>query len=201
MLVNYLLANSSQPVANKTLFNYIFGGNGVFLQAVKPGISLLLPISNCEIRGLPQLDPHFHWTYPKIPGSFVEAMLHQSQAIGTSEILFYLRYEDSQWILDCPDQETSSHHCRPLQDDSHSAYAHSLVNIHSHHIMQTRFSQDDNAEDQGFRIYGVLGNLADAATLLLRVGVYGYFWEIPASWVFELPQTLTCGATVTWIHD
>jgi len=65
-----------------------------------------------------------------------------------------------------------------------------LLLIHSHHGMRPEFSRADDADERGFRLYGVIGNLPEKPEIRMRVGVYGYFWEIPASWALELPDSL-----------
>lgn len=200
MLVNHVLLHPNQPLPPPLLFNYVVAGNGVFLHAKKFEVEILLPISTCEIRGLPELQPYLNWNPPRVPEALTRAMLETAQAVGLQEILFYLRYENEEWLLDCPPQETSQHHCRPLQDDANSPYARASINIHSHHTMTARFSGDDNNEDQGFRVYGILGEFGKTPVLRLRIGVFGYFWEIPADKVFEIPAGLMCETEAAWIH-
>jgi hypothetical protein len=33
----------------------------------------------------------------------------------------------------------------------------------------------------------VIGRLSTRPSILVRVGIYGHFWEIPAAWVFQVP--------------
>jgi hypothetical protein len=56
--------------------------------------------------------------------------------------------------------------------------------------MPPDFSETDDKDESGFRLYGVIGNLHQAPKIRLRVGCYGYFWEIPASWALKLPRGL-----------
>ena len=63
-----------------------------------------------------------------------------------------------------------------------------VAEFHSHGSSRAFFSATDDRDEQGFRIYGVVGRLADALPeLRLRVGVYGHF--APADWpqVFDGP--------------
>jgi hypothetical protein len=71
-----------------------------------------------------------------------------------------------------------------------SAYVKALIEVHSHHWMEARFSSDDNRDEVGFRVYGVLGRIFDRPELKLRVSVYGDWSEIPASDVFDLPAVV-----------
>mgnify|MGYP000858271742 CR=1 FL=1 len=56
--------------------------------------------------------------------------------------------------------------------------------------LAAKFSGTDDADEVGFRLYAVIGRLPDKSEIRLRVGVYGQFWEVPASWVMELPEGL-----------
>jgi hypothetical protein len=50
------------------------------------------------------------------------------------------------------------------------------------------FSQTDNRDEQGFRLYAVIGRVKTKPQLCVRVGVYGDYWSIPAATVFEMPE-------------
>jgi PRTRC genetic system protein A len=194
MLVDYHIATEPVTAIPRKSYDYILAGNGVFLRATRAGIDVLMPIASCEVRGLPHLDAHFRWDYPRIPIRLTAQILQECERLGAIEVLFYLLYDPSTgWQLVCPEQEQSATHCRPLQDDKDSDYARAIVHVHSHHQMDAKFSEADDQEDQGFRIYGIIGNLGQQATLSVRVGVFGYFWNLPAHFIFELPHYLSCG--------
>jgi len=111
------------------------------------------------------------------------------------ETLFHLIWSpvypwDDGWELVAPEQTRSAARCRPLDDGPGSSHAQALIEIHSHHSMPANFSSTDDQDETGFRLYGVIGRLSDAPEIRLRVGVYGYHWEIPASWALELPEGL-----------
>ena len=112
---------------------------------------------------------------------------------GFLEILFYLTWErKSGWHLAVPAQKQEALSVYPILDEIGQAlYVDTLIEIHSHHTMRAFFSVTDNKDEQGFRIYGVIGrvdNQRDFPTeMRLRVGIYGHFWEIPASQVLSMP--------------
>ena len=63
-----------------------------------------------------------------------------------------------------------------------------VAEFHSHGTSRAFFSKTDDRDEQGFRVYGVVGRLDDPEPeLRLRVGVYGHF--APAEWaqVFSGP--------------
>lgn len=61
-----------------------------------------------------------------------------------------------------------------------------VVDIHSHGMMDAFFSETDNADEQGFRIFCVVGKLDQPVPeAKLRVGVYGYLWPVRWEDAFE----------------
>lgn len=193
-LIAYKTANTSlPPECVGGLYDYVFAGNGVFIHAKRSELEVCFPVEACAIRGLPNLLPVFKFRLPRITECFVRAMVHDAnvQAREGKETLFHLCWSDlavmdNGWVGYEPEQERTSSTCRPLNDGgSHDT---AVVEVHSHHSMAARFSPQDNLDETGFRLYGVIGRLPDAPEIRLRVGVYGYFWEIPASWVMDLPD-------------
>ena len=64
-----------------------------------------------------------------------------------------------------------------------------VAEFHSHGSSRAFFSATDDRDEQGFRIYGVVGRLdALRPELRLRVGVYGHFAPVDWSQVFDGPQ-------------
>ncbi|MGD2184454.1 hypothetical protein [Lusitaniella coriacea] len=60
------------------------------------------------------------------------------------------------------------------------------MEIHSHHHLPAYFSAQDDTDESGCKIYGVLGTIFTRPALRLRVGLYNrQFWEIPTNWAFE----------------
>ena len=59
-----------------------------------------------------------------------------------------------------------------------------ICDLHSHGNMCAFFSQTDNADVQGARLYAVIGKLDSDPEMRLRVGVYGYWLALPLTAVF-----------------
>jgi ThiF family len=63
--------------------------------------------------------------------------------------------------------------------------ADAVLEIHSHGPHPAHFSGTDDADEQGLRIYGVVGHLErHRPEVTLRVGVYGHFLPVPWETVF-----------------
>jgi hypothetical protein len=184
------------------MYEFVTAGNGVFLQARSRAWQVTLPLVWAHIRGLAQLAPAVRLAGGVVPRELLREMWRRAEeaageprrGVPPREILFYLLAgETGGWQLVEPPQMQSGGSVRPLDDGPESAYAQAVIEVHSHHRHPPRFSEWDDRDEQGFRLYGVLGYLGRAdkrPTLRLRVGVYGHFCEIPASLAFELPQGL-----------
>jgi PRTRC genetic system protein A len=182
-------------------YGYVVAQNGVYVWARRDGLEALIPVASCTIRGLYPVEPYVRLHYPPVDAALVTAMLDRAKGAYAAdgsllEILFYLKWETLRgWQLTIPVQEQEAMQVRPVVAMLDGAsYANTLVEVHSHHRMSAFFSATDTADEQGFRLYAVLGKLAPDAYLpeiRVRVGVYGHFYEMPAGWVLSLPEGIT----------
>ncbi len=196
-LVEYHIITQEEgiPPFQAHLYDYLFAGNGVFIRSKRQGLEVILPVVMREIRGLARVEPLVRFTHPPVPEHLVDQMLWCAQgALGEGgnpvEILFHLEWRDEGWHLTIPEQEQTATSVVPTDDSAGSSYATALIDLHSHHGMRAFFSATDNRDEQGFRIYAVLGNIFKRPELLVRVGCEGIHWIIPATTVFELPEGL-----------
>jgi hypothetical protein len=140
------------------------------------------------------VEPFVQLEHPRVPAELVDEMLEA--ALGAKdddlkpvEALFHLTWDASGSRLQMPPQERSIMSVKPI---GHApSYETAAVEVHSHHGMAARFSSTDDADEVGFRIFGVLGEIFTRPTLRVRVGLYGHYWEIPATWVFQLPHRIS----------
>jgi PRTRC genetic system protein A len=187
-LVQHLIVqdDGQLPPIPDCLYAYILAGNGVFLYGKRESLEVLIPVSRANIAGLPPLEPFLHM--PRVPAVLMHAVLQASKANLPNEILFWFNFErDRQvWNLDAPLQI-----CRPASvfpvDRSDPLGARALIDLHSHALLDPFFSRTDNKDEQGFRIFAVIGGVSQKPLILVRVGVYGNYWNIPADLIFELP--------------
>lgn len=197
MFVHYLLATAAElPPISAPLYEYVFAGNGVFKRAVRQEMSATIPVSNCVIRGLAPVRPQFTAQFAQVPEFLVQQMLNAAcdAARRELEILFHLSTANGQWQLEVPSQIQRYNSVEPLEKGAGSSYERAIIEIHSHQRMPARFSPDDDRDETGFRIYGVIGNLKSRAVqgpqIRFRVGVYGNWWPLPARRVIEMPAEL-----------
>lgn len=170
----------------------------MLIHAKREGLRAQVLVGSCEIRGLSNVDEKAEMEFPRIPSEFLAAILKMSRSACVDrgepiEALFHLRYvpDENRWRLDIPPQERTAISVIPTEDGEGSSYQLALVEVHSHHQMEPDFSPTDDDEEQGFRIYGVIGNIFTTPRFRVRVGVYGNFLELPAEQFFEMPGEVT----------
>ena len=164
---------------------YVVAGNGVHLWAHREGLEALIPVAPGTIHDLYPVEPFVRLDAPRLDAPVLAALLAVAQQARSEsgvplESLFYPHYEPGQgWRLIVPPQERNVARVRPLEEGL-SAYSQAWWEIHSHHGMRAFFSGTDDADERGFRIYGVVGRIFSRPEIRLRVGIYGHFWEFPA---------------------
>jgi PRTRC genetic system protein A len=190
-IVDYIVAREGEelPPVQAQLYEYVLAGNGVFVRGEREGLEAMVPIAFCQpVKGLRDVEPYCILKYPRCPAGALDIILRVARDAcqeKPTEVLFYMQWDGYQWQLHVPVQDGSEGHVKTLDDGADSKFAASLVDIHSHHNLEAYFSSTDNKEEQGFRLYGVLGNIFERPTLRLRVGIYGHFMAVPADALFE----------------
>lgn len=198
-LVGYILNRPGayrSPPLQGGMFDYILAAGGLYLHADREEMEVCFQIAQAEIRGLGECDGRFDFRLPDVPSNLVEEALETSlrYAEDSKETLFWLEWSDLNpydegWLIREPEQTRTGASCRPVEGQD-EAYSRAIIEIHSHHSMPARFSGTDDRDETGFRLYGVIGRLPEEPEIRLRVGCYGYQWEVPASWALELPVGL-----------
>ena len=131
--------------------------------------------ASCVVRGLAPVAEKLELTHGPIPTGLFAVGLRWFQDAPDTERLFAVRWDGRRYRLVVPPQAGTgtSLAYRPL--------AGVLAEFHSHGSARAFFSPTDDRDEQGFRIYGVVGRLdTPQPELRLRVGVYGHF--APVDW-------------------
>jgi PRTRC genetic system protein A len=190
-LVQHLIVqdDGKLPSIPDCLYAYIMAGNGIFLYAKRDDLEVLIPIWRATIAGLPPLEPFVHM--PRVPAVLLQHILHASKENLPNEILFWfnLDHDQAAWSVDAPLQTCTPASAVPV-DRNDPLGIKALIDLHSHALMEPFFSRTDNKDEQGFRIFAVIGRVNEKPLILVRVGVYGNYWNIPAEMVFELPEEI-----------
>ena len=205
-LVDYVAATELPllPI-NAAMYEYVMASNGVFVRGQRTGLRVMLPVPRTPLRGvmtgpatplrgLVPVEPFVQLDHPCVPAELVDEMLEAALAAKDDELkpveaLFHLTWDAGGSRLQVPPQERSIMCVKPV---GHAlSHENAVVEVHSHHGMAAHFSSTDDADEVGFRVYAVLGGIYTRPTLRVRVGLYGHYWEIPATWVFQLPHRVT----------
>jgi PRTRC genetic system protein A len=192
MFFNHLHATQGDlPPCGPYLCEYFTASNGVFVRARRPGLEALLPVClnfNGPMRGLRPLQPYVRLEAGPIPASLIARAIARMVDCAPQERLVWITGGDAYSLVE-PEQSASASRCQPL-DPFHPAGQNALLDFHSHGVHPPFYSPtDDRDESQGFRLYAVAGCFP-RPKILVRVGVYGHFWQIPPEWVIDLPEGL-----------
>jgi PRTRC genetic system protein A len=168
------------PCDPHKLCEYVIGGNGLFVRAKRKGLEAIIPIDDrpspfMEVSTVVKLQEH-------APHSLLDEIVSQARKAAPLERLFYLLPDP--WRLVVPDQMQTSGSVRPVDPYSEGSH-NALIEIHSHNDMPAFWSSADDRDETGFRIYGVIGRVSTTVEIKLRVGIYGYFYQVPVAWVFD----------------
>ncbi len=195
-LVEHLIYRDTLPPLKAPMYDYVTAANGVYLRARRAGLYVQFPVAPGVIRDLRPLEAQIVFEYPRVPEQIVTEMLNRSRRVEfpNVEVLFHLVYENQAWTLYEPPQVRSGWSVRPAEDGPGSSYARATIEAHSHFSAWAHWSSGDSAEEQGFRIYAVLGDVMQRPELVTRVGVYGHHWVVPSAAIFELPAGLQDGS-------
>ena len=177
--------NGSLPEIPDCLYAYILAGNGVFKYARREGLEVLVQVSSAFVAGLPNLKP-FARIAQRVPVALFANALQISQESFPLERLFWFNF-DGNWSLDSPEQFCNATSVVPRDPHDNNGTS-AMIDLHSHGAMAPFFSHTDNKDEQGFRVYAVIGRVRTHPSICVRVGVYGDYWSIPAATVFELPE-------------
>ena len=182
------------PVNDALAYQYVLAGNGVFVRAETRFFTALLPVTASTVRGLPPLRPQFQLLVPRIPARLLDAVLtdarrarrpdHGRPDNGLNEVLYQFHHHGRAVQVKKPAQQATP---TSVATDVTTAVANAatiICDLHSHGNMRAFFSQTDNADEQGARLYAVIGRLDSEPEMRLRVGVYGYWLALPLTAVF-----------------
>lgn len=181
-LVDYLIARDGLPSPRGMAYDYLVGGDGLFVAARNRFLDVRVPIAPAAVRGLPPLYAALTLRRGRLPESLWDQILGFARDASEFHRELYLAVtwdDDGGYRLVLPHQRPRADRViyRPVPD--------TVLAIHSHHVLPAFFSVTDDADEQGLGLYGVLGRLdRDRPEVALRVGIYGYRMPVPWEDVF-----------------
>lgn len=178
--------SSPLPPNDALAYQYLLAAPGVYLRAESLFFDVLLPIARCPIRGLAPLQPHFGLKVPRLPDRLLAAVLLDARRVrrpdgGLNEALYHFHHDGADVRVVKPAQRATAAGVVGAESNMISV----LLDLHSHGNMGAFWSGLDDGDEQGFRVYGVIGRLDERPEIRLRLGVYGYWFPLPVNLLFD----------------
>ena len=179
--VGYLLNKESGLEGEPGIFyNYIVAGNGLFIRGASPLLEATVLVADATVRGLMPLSEECRLRHGKIPKHLYNLALMVFAGNPFDEqylaIVWQGRYDLRQPVQD-----------RHTGRVSYDVVPESVMDLHSHGAMTAWFSGIDTADEQGLKLYAVIGRVDTMLPeALFRVGVYGYFCPLEAGDIFNV---------------
>lgn len=186
-LVTYHVHKRDPLPANDALaYQYILAGNGLFIRAETCFFEAILPLAACTVRGLAPLRRCFRLKVARIPARLLDTILTDARRArrpdsGLNEVLYQFHHHGQTVQVKKPAQHATAVTVLAAGVDDERI----LCDLHSHGNMHAFFSRTDDADEQGAKVYAVIGKLDTAPEMRLRVGVYGYWLPLPVTAVFS----------------
>ena len=163
-------------------YDYVLGAGGLYVQSESAHLTARIPVAPCEVRGLAPVAEKVELTHGPISARLFEMGLGWFLDDPDTERFFAVRWDGRSYWPVVPPQEGTATRLK------YRPPAGVVAEFHSHGSSRAFFSATDNSDEQGFRIYGVVGRLDDSEPeLSLRVGVYGHFAPVEWPQVFDGP--------------
>ena len=163
-------------------YDYVLGSGGLYVQSESAHLTARVLVASAPVRGLAPVAEKVELAHGPMPSGLFEVGFRWFQDDPSTERFFAVRWDGRSYRLVVPEQEgtaTSLEYTPP---------AGVVAEFHSHGRSRAFFSKTDDGDEQGFRVYGVVGRLdTDRPELSLRVGVYGHFAPVEWSQVFDGP--------------
>ena len=154
-------------------YDYVMAGNGLFIQAENASLTARIRLAETCVRGLAPAREKLRLAHGTIPAELLVAGVLWMQKTPETERYFCIAWEGDEYRLRIPAQQGQGASVR------YAAVTGAVAEFHSHARYPAYFSHTDDADEQGFKIYGVIGRLdQEKPQMALRLGVYGYFKQL-----------------------
>ena len=164
-------------------YDYVLGAGGLYVQSESAHLTARFLVAPAEVRGLGPATEKLALSHCPIPAHLFELGLGWMLAAPGTERFFAVRWDGNAYRLVVPPQEGTA------SSLSYQPPSGVIAEFHSHGRHRAFFSATDDRDEQGFRIYGVVGRLdSPAPELTLRVGIYGHFAPLRWSQVVNGPH-------------
>ena len=164
-------------------YDYVLGSGGVYVQSQNANLVARAMVAPGSVRGLAPVVEKLALTHGPIPAGLFELGLRWLQETPGTKRFFAVRWDGSSYRVVVPEQTGTA------SSLTYTPPPGVVAEFHSHGRGRAFFSATDDRDEQGFRIYGVVGRLdTTRPELRLRVGVYGHFAPLCWPQVFGGPN-------------
>lgn len=177
------------PINPPAIYDYVTDAAGVVMRVKTPHFYTVHRVAFGHVRGLRRWpEEGVLLSVPKIPALWLTRVLAHARRCGDGgqvsrpiEQMYHFHHLDTGWQVSVPKQLATAARVTYRGGQETSV----VLDLHSHHEMGAFFSSTDDRDELGARFYGVIGRIYSAPQIKLRLGLYGEFWELPATTLFE----------------
>ena len=163
-------------------FDYVLGAGGLYVQSESAHLTARILVAPAHVRGMAPVSEKLEMAHGPIPAQLFELGLAWLLTAPGTERFFAVGWDKGAYRLVMPPQAGTG------SSLSYQPTTGAVAEFHSHGRHRAFFSATDDGDEQGFRIYGVVGRLHDRLPeLTLRVGIYGHFDPLEWAQVFDGP--------------
>lgn len=194
-IVGHQILKADGSIAGEagSAYTYIMAASGLWIKSEARGLKITMPIAEAygaRVRGLGDLNHRLEMPGGRIPAAILFDILSTFTRRLPNECGMAVVWSDvwKRYRAVMPEQQATkaSVHYQKIQS-TESLWV--TVDAHSHNTMQAFFSSIDDADDQGFGISMVAGELEKKKPAIdIRMCVYGHFIPLEVSQIFDVPQ-------------
>ena len=163
-------------------YDYVLGAGGLYVQSESANLTARTLIAPADVRGLASVSEKLQLARGPIPAGLFQAGLRWFRQAPATERFFAVGWDGHAYRLVVPQQAGTG------TSLTYRPPAGVIAEFHSHGKHRAFFSATDDGDEQGFRIYGVVGRLDTLEPeLTLRLGIYGHFAPLDWRQVFDGP--------------
>lgn len=186
-LVEAVLADTDEIAPARPFgYDYVVAANGLFIRAEDKYMLALVPVAMAICPGLQPVEPYARLKVERISSQWLASIYNSARRAMPAEAMYQFvrdpaaRNSHGGWACVRPQQKAD-----PLSVNFLDVCT-TTVDLHSHNSMGAFFSGTDNADEQGFRFYCVIGRIDTLQPeIAVRAGVYGHHWPVPALTIFD----------------
>jgi PRTRC genetic system protein A len=172
------------PIPAGLMYQYIVAGNGLFIRAEDRRMEAMVPVALADVHGLELVESYVRLKVPRVPANWLWSIQESARKRLPNEAMYQLLYDDG-WRCVMPPTQASA--AALAYEDRPEA----VIDLHSHGTLRAFFSETDDRDEQGFRLYIVVGrvghsivDLADPPQIAARVGIFGHFESVSIDDIF-----------------